>query len=257
MKRTMIFGLACVLAASSTGWTRERAAPIAKGTQIGVVNLLDRELMQYHAAREYKDSFVKLRSVSWPIEDMLGEALKEQLGRKGLTFTTVAPSEALLRSREDCFVNAQLAKGLPKSCAPALAQLASSAGVNLLIVMAPGLNNSDHTGTNNNAVSESLRGWGFFTREQAGSKDRPSLFCDTELLLVSITPQGAVLRARQWGGMYALKWQSYSPPADPKELPAEQLDELQPMYAAILAQQAKDLMEQVPVSPEGTEVAER
>jgi hypothetical protein len=251
MKTVMTTALVCLTLASPALLARDKGPPpIAKGSRIGVLNLLDAELMHYHAARDYKDSFVKLQGVQWPVNDMLNQTLQAQLAAVGLSPVPVTPTETLVRSREDCFVNAALVNGLPKNCGAALAQVASDAGVEWLIVMAPGLNNSDHTGTSNNAISESLRGWGFLTREQAGSRDKPTLFDDTELLLVAITPQGATLRGRQWGGTYAVKWQSYTPPSDPKALPPEQLDELQPLFGAMLSQQTKDLLAQVRVSPE-------
>ena len=79
MKTTMMIVLVCLVAATSGVSAKDRAPPIAKGSQIGVVNLLDQEVMQYHAARDYKDRFVKMRAVQWPIDEMLTQALKERL----------------------------------------------------------------------------------------------------------------------------------------------------------------------------------
>jgi hypothetical protein len=186
--------------------------------------------------------------VNWSADDMLNEALKGEAAPAGLTLMPLAPADSLVRARESCFVYAPLVKGLPKNCSAGLVELASSAGVNYLIVMAPALNNADHAGSMRlEGGSEMLRGWGFFTRERGGSKDRPTLFSEIELLLISVTPEGATLRARQWGGVYSLQWQSYTVPADPKGIPPEQLDQLQPLFASMLARQAKDLLSQVRV----------
>jgi hypothetical protein len=249
MKRLMAVAFANLLLASAAGMARDKAPlAIPKGTQIGVVNLLDPELMHYHTARESSDSFVKIRRVNWPVDAMLNEALQAQAGQTGLTLTPLAPSDPLVRSRESCFVNAALVKGLPKNCLSSLTELAASAGVTYLILMSPGLNNSDHTGDpRHEGVSEMLRGWGFVTRERGGAKDRPTLFSETELLLIGVTPEGTSLRARQWGGTYSMLWQSYTIPPDPREIPPDQLDQLQPLFAAILARQAKDLLEQLHV----------
>lgn len=256
MKRLMAVGLAYLVMAglavtSAAAVARERAPKlISRGTQIGVVNLLKAEVMHYHAAKDTNDSFLKIRPVNWPVDDMLTEALKGQLEQLGLTLTALAPTDSLSRARESCFVNAALAEGLPKSCSATLVEQASSAGVSYLILMAPGLNNSDHAGNNRSAgVSEAMRGWGFLTRERAGSKDKPTLFSEIELLLISISPEGATLRARQWGGVYSSQWQSYTPAPNPKEIPPEQLDQLQPLFAAMLSRQAKDLLGQVQVQP--------
>jgi hypothetical protein len=249
MKRLIAIALASLTMASAAGMAKDKLpVAIARGTQIGVVNLLDPEVMHYHAAKESRDSFLKIQAVNWSPDDMLNEALKGEAASAELTLMPLAPTDSLVRARESCFVNAPLVKGLPKNCSAGLVELASSAGVNYLILMAPGLNNADHAGnTRLEGVSEMLRGWGFFTRERGGSKDRPTLFSEIEMLLISVTAEGASLRARQWGGNYSSQWQSYTVPSDPKEIPPEQLDQLQPLFAGMLARQAKDLLSQVRV----------
>jgi len=253
MKRLMMVGLAHLvmagLAVTSTGHAKERPSKvIARGAQIGVVNLLNAEVMHYHAAKDSTDSFLKIQQVSWPVDDMLTGALKDRLEQLGLTLTALTPIDSLAHARESCFVNAALAGGLPRNCSAPLVEQASSAGVNYLILMAPGLNNADHAGAGRfDGVTEAMRGWGFLTRERAGAKDKPTLFNEIELLLVGISPEGATLRARQWGGIYSSQWQGYTLPANPKDIPAEQLDELQPLFAALLTRQAKDLLGQVQV----------
>ena len=249
MKRLLAIALTSLMMTSVTGLAKDKMPmAIAKGTQIGVVNLLDPEVMHYHAAKESRDSFLKIQSVDWDVTDMLNEALHSQTSQEGLTFMPLAPTGSLVRARESCFVNAPLVKGLPRNCSAGLLELASSAGVKYLILMAPGLNNADHAGSARvEGVSEMLRGWGFFTRERGGPKDRPTLFSEIELLLIAVRPEGVTLRARQWGGGYSLQWQSYTVPADPRAIPPEQLDELQPLFSAMLARQAKELMDQVHV----------
>ena len=251
MKRLIAIALTSLLMASATGLTKEKLPPgLPKGTQIGVVNLLDPEVMHYHSAKQTQDSFLKIQAVGWNVDDMLNEALQAQAAVSGLTLTPLAPTDSLVRARESCFVNAPLVKGLPKNCSAGLAELAASAGVSYLIIMAPGLNNADHAGSARlEGMSEMLRGWGFITRERAGAKDRPALFCEVELLLIGVTPEGATLRARQWGGVYNYQWQNYTVPADPKAIAPEQLEQLQPLFATILARHAKDFMDQVHVEP--------
>jgi hypothetical protein len=254
MKRSIVSALAAYLAAglvlmATTVLARERPAPvIAKGAQIGVVNLLSPEVMHYHAAKDSNDSFVKIQAVNWPIEDMLVGALKDRLEQLGLTLVPLELTDALLRARESCFVNAALANGLPKSCSAPLAEQASGSGVNYLIVMAPGLNDTNHAGSNRiESVTAMMRGWGFLTRERAGAKDKPTLFNEVELLLISVGPEGVTLRARQWGGLNVSQWQAYTPPTDPRQIPAEQLNQLQPLFGALLTRQAKELLNQVRV----------
>jgi hypothetical protein len=253
MKRLMAVGLAGMLLVGPMVSAKDKApAGIPKGAQIGVVNLMDAEISHYHAARETADNFLKLQPVSWSIDDMLDAAVQDQLKQVGLTAVHIAPTDALLRAREECFVNVPLARGMskgwPKSCAATLLEVASSAGVNALIVLSPGVNNSEHAGSSNHdGLSESLRGWGFFTRGPASTQEKPTLFSETELLMISATPQGATLLARKWGGTLSIQWLSYARPADPKEVTPEQLAELQPLFAAILSRQAKELLDQVHV----------
>lgn len=249
MKRLLALVLTSLVMTSGNAVAKDKTLPsLPKGTQVGVVNILDAEVMHYHAARQTINSYVKIQNVSWDVDAMLLTALQAQPAAANLTLTPVAPTDALLRSRESCFVNAPMAKGLPKNCSAPLVELANSANVSYLIVMAPGLNNADHSdGGPRLETSSTLRGWGVVTHEFAGSKDKPNLFCEVELLLIAVTPEGATLRAREWGGSYNYQWQAYTVPADPKAFPPEQLEQLQPLFATIMERQAKDFIEQVHV----------
>ena len=91
-----------------------------------------------------------------------------------------------------------------------------------------------------------LRGWGFVTDD---TNEKPSLFNMTQVLLISTTPQGTVMNAREWGGGYADQWPDYVPPDNPKQIPAEQLDRLQPLFSRILARQASRVMDWITVAP--------
>jgi hypothetical protein len=249
MKRLLALVLTSLVMTSGAAVAKDKTWPnLPKGTRIGVVNILDPEIMHYHAARQTINSYVKIQPVKWNVDEMLLAALQAQPAAANLSLTPVAPTDSLLRSRESCFVNAALAKGLPRNCSAALVDLASSANVSYLVVMAPGLNNADHSdGGPRLEISSTLRGWGFVTHEFAGSKDKPNLFCEVELLLIAVTPEGASLRAREWGGSYNYQWQAYTVPPDPKVFPPEQVEQLQPLFATILERQAKDFMEQVHV----------
>jgi len=247
MKRLLAVVLTSLVMTSGIAVAKDKTPlSLPKGTQVGVVNILDAEVMHYHAARQTINSYVKIQAVNWNVDEMLLTALQAQPAVANLTLTPIAPSDALVRARESCFVNAPLAKGLPKNCSAPLVELANSANVSYLIVMAPGLNNADHSdGGPRLETSSMLRGWGFVTHEFAGSKDKPNLFCEVELLLIAVTPEGATLRTREWGGSYKYQWQVYTVPPDPKALSPEQLHQLQPLFGTILERQAKDFVEQV------------
>jgi hypothetical protein len=253
MNRVMAVGLAGMLLASPLLPARDKSpAAISKGMQIGVVNLMDAEVAHYHAARDIKDNFLKVEPVSWSVGDMLNDVVKDQLGKMGLTPVPLTMTASAVHFREECVVNIALAKGLPKgwakTCAAPLAALAAGSGVRAVILLSPGVNNPDHAGSSNrDGLSETLRGWGVFTREYGGSQEKPTLFDKTELLLIGITPEGVTLLARKWGGTLSMQWQAYTRSADPKGISAAQLDELQPLFAAVLARQVKELLDQLHV----------
>jgi len=205
------------------------------GARIGVVNLLDSEVTHFHASRQIENSFLKTYTVTWSVSAMLIAAVKDRLSQLGFTIVPVAPSDALRRARESCFLDAALAKGLPKDCGPLYAQLAASSGVSAIIVLGPGRNDSAHAGgTRHKELPEYLRGWCFVT---GGSEPLPVLLDMTELLLVGVSGSKAELFGRAWGGD-GKSWTGYQSPADLKAFPEQQLNQLQPFYGAMLKQQA-------------------
>jgi len=248
MKRLTAGVLCGLVLTSAATWAKDKSPfSLPKGTPIGVVNLLDPEVMHYHAGKKMLDSYVKVQPVDWNVDDMLITALRAQPAAADLTLTPVAPTEALIRSRESCFVNAPIVRGLPKNCSAPLLELAKDANVSYLIVMAPGLNNGGHADSNRLETSDMLRGWGIVTHEFSGAKDKPNLFCEVEMLLINASAEGATLRVREWGGSYNYQWATYTVPADPKLFPPEQLQQLQPLFKTILERQTKEFMEQVHV----------
>jgi hypothetical protein len=205
------------------------------GARIAIVNLLDPEVTHFHASRQIENSFLKTYTVNWQVGAMLLAAVKDRLGQLGLAAVPVAASDGLRRARESCFLDASLAKGLPKECGPLYAQLAASQGASAVIVLGPGRNDSAHAaGTRHKELPEYLRGWCFVT---AGPEQLPELLDMTELLLIGVSASQAQLVGRAWGGD-GKSWSGYRPPPDLKAFSESQLDQLQPLYAAMLKQQA-------------------
>ena len=205
------------------------------GARIGVVNLLDPEVTHFHASRQIENSFLKTYTVSWSVSAMLLAAVKDRLSQLGFTVVPVAASDALRRARESCFLDAALAKGLPKECGPLYAQLAASSDVSAIIVLGPGRNDSAHAGgTRHKELPEYLRGWCFVT---GGAEPLPVLLDMSELLLVGVSGSKAELFGRAWGGD-GKSWTGYQPPPDLKAFSEQQLNQLQPLYGAMLKQQA-------------------
>jgi hypothetical protein len=211
------------------------ALALPAGARVGVVNLLDPEVTHFHASRQIENSFLKTYTVSWSVSAMLLGAVKDRLGQLGLTVVPVAAGDALRRARESCFLDASLAKGLPKECGPLYVQLAASQGLQAIIALGPGRNDSAHAGgARHKDLPEYLRGWCFVT---GGSDPLPVLLDQTELLLVGVTASKAELFGRAWGGD-GKNWTGYQPPPDLKAFSEQQLNQLQPLYGAMLKQQA-------------------
>src|SRR6516162_4329258 len=205
------------------------------GARVGIVNLLDPEVTHFHASRQIENSFLKTYTVSWPVSAMLLTAVRDRLSQLGLTPVPVAPGDALRRARENCFLDAALAKGLPKECAALYAQLAASSGLSAIIALGPGRNDSAHAGgARHKDLPEYLRGWCFVT---GGPDPEPVLLDMTELLLVGVQGSKAELIGRAWGGD-GKNWTGYQAPPDLKAFPEQQLNQLQPLYGAMLKQQA-------------------
>ena len=70
----------------------------------------------------------------------------------------------------------------------------------------------------------------------------PTLLNLSEMLLIASTPQGAVLAGRQWGGVSTSGWTNFTPQADPKQLSDAQVEQLQPLFAAMVRTQAQLLV---------------
>jgi hypothetical protein len=205
------------------------------GARIGIVSLLDPEVTHFHASRQIENSFLKTYTVSWPVSAMLLAAVKDRLSQLGLTAVPLAASDALRHARENCFLDAALAKGLPKECGPLYAQFAAGQALSAIIVLGPGHNDSAHAGsTRHRDLPEYLRGWCFVT---GGPEPLPVLLDMTELLLVGVSGSQAQLVARAWGGD-GKSWTGYQAPPDLKAFSEPQLDQLQPLFGAMLKHQA-------------------
>jgi hypothetical protein len=197
-----------------------------------------------------QNSFLKTYTVDWSVNAMLMEALRERLTQMGLVPVAAAATEALRRAREACFLDAALAKGLPKTCGPLFAQLAAAERADAVIVLGPGRNDSAH-GTRRRELPEYLRGWCLVTEargEEGAAEKVPVLLNLSELLLIGVAAPSAEINARQWGGDQFQTWTGFKPPPDLKDIPEQQLGQLQPLYAAMLKQQASGVLAHLQVT---------
>jgi hypothetical protein len=217
------------------------------GARVGVLNLLDPDVTHFHAARQIENSFLKTYTMDWSVDGMLLAAVQDRLTQLGLTPVPIGPGDELRRAREQCFLDAALAKGLPKECASLYTRLAASERLNAIIVLGPGRNDATHAGgSRHKELPEYLRGWCFVTGE-GGADTVPRLLNLSELLLIGITPSGAQLVDREWGGN-GQAWDAYRAPPDLKAFPGPLLDQLQPLFAGMLRQEASAALGHLQVS---------
>ncbi|GAC1458161.1 MAG: hypothetical protein PVS2B3_12970 [Steroidobacteraceae bacterium] len=217
------------------------------GARVGIVNLLDPEITHFHAARELTSSFLKTYTVDWPVAAMLTQALHAHLTQLGFAPVVLEAGGALRDAREACFLNASLAKSLPKECRLPFGQFAGANHVDALIVLGPGLNDAAHAaGGRHKELPEYLRGWCLASGEGAVA---PSLLNLTELLLLLPTEKGAELGGRQWGGSEVQTWIGFIPPRDLKALEAVQLNQTRPLYTAMLSRQVEGLLAHLQAAP--------
>jgi len=250
MKRIGVMAV-CLLAAASLTLGKDKSTTLTlpKGARVGVIDMLDPEIAHFHTSRVLTQSFLKTYTVTWPIEGLLQDALTQPLAQLGLVAVPLGASDALNHDRDELFVNNSVAKGLPRSAATELAQVAAAEHLDALILLLPALNNSAQAAGADRpkTLPEYLRGWCLVTKAEGAEK--PSLYNITQLLLIGVTPEGATLGAREWGGSYSADWPSFAAPPDLKHLPDSQLAELQPLFAHILKRQASHLLESVVVLP--------
>jgi hypothetical protein len=221
---------------------------LARGARVGVINLLDSEVTHYHAAKSIKDTSLRTEPVGWSVADMLVDALKDRAAQMGLVLVPLAVTDELDRARESCFLNGNFNKSLPKDCVAPFQHLGTAERVEATIVLAPGVNNTAHAGsTRRKELPEYIRGWGFVTGDESSPDGKPTLFSMTEMLLIAPSTEGPVLRGREWGGSYSLEWSNFVAPANIKDIPAKNYNQLQPLFAGILARQAARLLDQIQV----------
>jgi hypothetical protein len=239
--------LACFMAGPLAAAKDPTQLLLHKGARVGIVNMMDAEITHFHTGKVLAESFYKTHLTNWQVDSMLTEAVSPHLTQLELVPVTMGASVPLMRNRDEYFVNNSVAKGLPRDVARQFAQLAASERLDALLVLAPGLNNSSQAGgAIRKGLPDYLRGWGFVTSDTG---EAPSLFDMTQVLLIGVTPDGASLNAREWGGGYTEPWADYVAPPNPKQMPLELLDKLQTPFARILAKQAGRVMEWITVTP--------
>jgi hypothetical protein len=248
----VVFAACLLLAGSIAGPFAVAKDPtqllLHKGARVGIVNMMDAEVTHFHTSKVLSESFFKTHLLNWNVDSMLTDAVGQRLTQLELVAVPLGAPDALMRNRDEDFINNSVAKGLPKDLARQLASLAGAERLEALIVLAPGLNNSSQAAGSpyRKDLPDYLRGWGYVTGDP---KNKATLFNMTQVLLIGITPDGAKLQAREWGGGYTDDWADYVPPADPKRPPVDVLDKLQPLFGRLLLKQGGRVVDWITVTP--------
>lgn len=238
-----VAGMLGLLAAGAVMAKPPAELQLNSGARIGVVTVLDAEVTHFHTAPQLTERYLKTYPVDWSVAAMLQEVVQPRLAAMGLIFVPLAPGEALVHAREECFLAANLAKELSKACAALYAQLATAAHVDAIIALGPGLNDSNHAdGAQRRELPEYLRGWCMLTDE--AYQGTPTLLNLTEMLLISGGAGGTMIAQRSWGGGMTASPASFSAP-DLKQLTAAQLAPLQPAFEVLLGSQLQVLLAHV------------
>jgi len=250
MKRSIAPWLALLLAASVPVIAKDvSTVTLPRGARIGIVNLLSPEIAQFYGSSDIKDSFLKTHNVDWSLEDMLNDAVKPRMSQMGLEPVALAPSEGLVRGRQDFFVDNSVSKGgLSKACSAQLSQMAAAEHLDALVLLVPAANDFQHGGsTRRKELPEYLRGWGFVTNSKDPPAAKPSVFNLSQMLLVSARGGTALLRDVEWGGEFNYNWPNFTLPADIHEVPAAEIDKLRPLFADILTRETGRLLDHIEV----------
>jgi hypothetical protein len=240
---------ACLLLASSLTVAKDPTQlMLHKGARVGIVNIMEAEVTHFHTSKNLSESFFKTHLLNWNVDSMLGDAVSQRLTQLELVAVPLGASDALLHDRDQNFLNNSVAKGLSKEVARQFAQMAAAERLDALIVLAPALNNSSQAagGPYRKDLPDYLRGWGYVTGDP---KNPPVLLNMTQVLLIGISPDGAKLQAREWGGDYIDQWADYVAPPDPKRPPLDLLDKLQPVFGRLLLKQGGHVTTWITVAP--------
>lgn len=216
---------------------------LRSGARIGVVTVLDAEVTHFHSAPQLAGRYLKTYPVDWSVAQMLQNVAQPKLAGMGLVMVPLAPGDALMHAREECFLAANLAKELPKACVAVYAQLAAAAHVDAIVALGPALNDSNHAErAQRRELPEYLRGWCMLTDE--AYHGTPTLLNLSEMLLISSGPGGTVLVQRSWGGGTTASPATFSAP-DLTQLTEAQLAPLQPAFEVLLGSQLQVLFAHV------------
>jgi hypothetical protein len=229
-----------------------RKLSLPPGARIGVIDLMSTDVTHYHAGRAAANSFMRTYKVDWSLATQLEQPLAERLRAAGYIPVILEPSDLIRRNRQDWFVTTTRAKQLSKACAEELARIAAAEQVSAFVIAAQGTNSSPELvqGNRLRQIPNYIQGWGFSTVEDVdGSAAKPMIFNLLQLVLVEVTPEGARMYHREWGGRYLYEWSTFDAPLDMRTLPDTEISKLQPLFVDVISRQVNRLFERIESAP--------
>ncbi len=214
------------------------------GARIGIIDLMTTDITHFHTGRGVNNTFMRTYTMRWPLTEQVEQPLTSAIQSAGFVAVPTPATDALRKEREAWFLTTTRANKLNKACAQELTRIATDAKLNAILVVAPGFNDSPQAveGNRLRQLPEYVQGWGITTQEDASGGLNPVLFNLTQMLLVEVTPEGAKLRYREWGGAYVYDWTSFTPPANLRTLPDTELEKLRPLVSDVLTRQTTRLL---------------
>jgi hypothetical protein len=228
-----------LLLAGGVATAADLALAIPAGGRVGIIDMMTADVTHFHVGASPVKSFLRTYRASWSIADVIDEPLIWALTNAGLEPVSLQASELLRRQKQSWIVaNPQAAK-LSRGCLEELERVITEERLAALLIIAPGPNTSPESveGNRLKKLPEYIQGWGFSTSDEPGGLSRPVVFNLTQMLLVQKTEDGVRLEHREWGGTYVYEWATFTPPADIKTLPEEEVAKLRPVITDVMKRQ--------------------
>lgn len=220
------------------------------GSRVGIVVMLSTDVTHYHVGKNPQGSFMRTYRVAWPAAEIIDDPLAAELMKAGLEPVFLDPSEALRRQVRPWFINTSQVARLPNVAMEEIQRVITAENLKALVIVAPGPNANPESVAGNRLrrLPVYVQGWGFSTSDEPNGIEKPVVFNLVQMLLFGANGNSLELAFREWGGGFVYEWANFSPGADLKALPAEEIDKFRPVISDVLQRQIGRLMPHLKVA---------
>jgi hypothetical protein len=214
------------------------------GSRVGIIAMLPTDVTHYHVGKTPQGSFMRTYRVQWPASELIDDPLAAEIKKAGFEPVFLDPSEVLRRQSRPWFIATSQAPRLPNAAMEEIQRIIAAENLKALIVVAPGPNANPESVAGNRLrrLPVYVQGWGFSTSDEPNGIEKPVVFNLVQMLLFGQSGNNLVLAFREWGGGFVYEWANFSPGADLKTLPAEEIDKFRPVVSDVLQRQIGRLM---------------